>query len=234
MISDRDIMEFRQAIVSLKSYLQSVRESGGPDPFAPPAQAAARAAKGKPARGKAEGLDDIRRDLGDCRRCPLCEGRKTVVFGEGSPKAALMFIGEGPGADEDAQGRPFVGRAGQLLDRMIAAMKLKREDVFIANIVKCRPPGNRAPKPQEADVCIQFLERQIMAVRPKFICALGTVAAQHLLKTDKPISVMRGKFHDRGGAMLMPTYHPAYLLRNPDAKKMVWEDLQLIMKEMRL
>jgi uracil-DNA glycosylase len=226
MITEKDIMEFRQAIVSLKNYLQSVQESGGPNPFAPPAPHS-----GKPARKNSESLEDIRLEIGDCRRCPLCKERKTVVFGEGNPKAALMFIGEGPGADEDAQGRPFVGRAGQLLDKMITAMKMKREDVYIANIVKCRPPGNRAPKPLETDTCTQFLERQIKAIKPKFICALGTIAAQYLLKTDKPISVMRGKFHERDGTKLMPTYHPAYLLRNPEAKKIVWEDLQMIMKE---
>lgn len=226
MISDRDISEFRQAIVTLKSYLQSVQEAGGPNPFAPSPPAA-----GKPARKKSESLEDIREYIGDCRRCPLCKERKTIVFGEGNPRAALMFIGEGPGADEDAQGRPFVGRAGQLLDKMIAAMKLKRQDVYITNIVKCRPPGNRAPKPMEIDTCTQFLERQIRAIRPKIICALGTIAAQYLLKTDKPVSVMRGIFHDRDGAKLMPTYHPAYLLRNPGAKKLAWEDLQMIMKE---
>jgi len=228
MISEKDILEFRQAIVSLKSYLQSVQEAGGPNPFAPPRPASG--AK-KPARKKSESLEDIRLEIGDCRRCPLCKERKTVVYGEGNPKAMLMFIGEGPGADEDEQGRPFVGRAGQLLDKMIAAMKLKREDVYIANIVKCRPPGNRAPKPLEVDTCTQFLERQIRAIKPNFICALGTSAAQYLLKTDKPISVMRGKFHERDGAKLLPTYHPAYLLRNPAAKKMVWDDLQMIMKE---
>lgn len=225
MITEKDISEFRQALYSLKHYLQSVEESGGPSPFTVPAP--------KPAKGKArkEGLQEIVNDMGDCRRCPLCKDRKTIVFGEGSPGAVLMFVGEGPGADEDAQGRPFVGRAGQLLDKMIAAMKLKREDVYIANVIKCRPPGNRAPKPLEAETCIQFLERQIRAINPKVICALGTISAQYLLNTDKPISVMRGKFHDRSGIKLMPTYHPAYLLRNPDAKKMVWDDLQMIMKE---
>ncbi len=229
MISEKDIREFRQALVTLKSYLQSVQEAGGPNPFAAPQTGPAPA---RPGRKKKESLEDIRSEIGDCRRCSLCNGRKNIVFGEGNPKSAIMFIGEGPGADEDIQGRPFVGRAGRLLDRMIAAMKLRREDVYIANIVKCRPPGNRAPKPLESDTCIQFLDRQIRAIRPRFICALGTIAAQNLLKTDKPISVMRGKFHERDGAMLMPTYHPAYLLRNPDAKKMVWEDLQIIMKEM--
>lgn len=228
MISEKDLLEFRQAIVSLKSYLQSVQEAGGPNPFTQPKP---KSSAKKPARKKSESLEDIRLEIGDCRRCPLCKERKTVVYGEGNPKTMLMFIGEGPGADEDEQGRPFVGRAGQLLDKMIAAMKLKREDVYIANIVKCRPPGNRAPKPLEIDTCTQFLERQIRAIKPKFICALGTIAAQYLLKTDKPISVMRGKFHERDGAKLLPTYHPAYLLRNPAAKKMVWDDLQMIMKE---
>jgi len=229
MTSEQDRDEFRQALYSLKSYLQSVRDSGGPNPFAAPAPAPERAPAAK--RKKKEKLEDIRADIGDCRRCPLCGERKNIVFGEGNPKAKLMFVGEGPGADEDAQGRPFVGRAGQLLDRMITAMKLSREDVYIANIVKCRPPGNRAPKPLESDTCIQFLERQIRALKPEIICALGTVSAQCLLGTDKPISVMRGRFHDRDGIRLMPTYHPAYLLRNPEAKKMVWEDLQKIMKE---
>ena len=227
MITEKDLSEYKQALYSLKHYLQSVDESGGPSPFASPA--AAKEPENKHRRR--ETLQEIVDDIGDCRRCPLCKERKTIVFGEGNPKAKLMFIGEGPGADEDAQGRPFVGRAGQLLDKMIVAMKLKREDVYIANVVKCRPPGNRAPKPLEAETCIQFLDRQIRAINPKIICALGTVAAQYLLDTDRPISVMRGKFHDRNGVKLMPTYHPAYLLRNPEAKKMVWEDLQLIMKE---
>lgn len=225
MINEKELEDLRQALHTLKDYLQAVRDSGAPNPFA------AQSAQGPPKKKGKEKLEDIRTDIGECRRCPLCEGRKTIVFGEGSPQARLMFIGEGPGADEDAQGRPFVGRAGQLLDRMITAMKLKREDVYIGNVVKCRPPGNRTPKPAESDACAPFLERQIEAIKPRVICALGTVAAHYLLQTDKPISVMRGRFHDRGGLMLMPTYHPAYLLRNPEAKKMVWEDLQKIMKE---
>ncbi len=226
MITDKDLSEFRQALYSLKHYLQSADEAGGPSPFASPA-----ASRPEKMKARKESLQDIVDYIGDCRRCPLWEGRKTIVFGEGNPGARLMFIGEGPGADEDAQGRPFVGRAGQLLDKMIVAMKLKREDVYIANVVKCRPPGNRAPKPLEAETCMQFLERQIKVIEPEIICALGTVAAQYLLSTDRPISVMRGKFHDRGGIRRMPTYHPAYLLRNPEAKKMVWDDLQMIMKE---
>jgi uracil-DNA glycosylase len=226
MITEKDVSEFRQALYSLKHYLQSVDESGGPGPFAGPA-----ASTPEKMKARKESLQDIVDSIGDCRRCPLWKDRKTIVFGEGNPRAKLMFIGEGPGADEDAQGRPFVGRAGQLLDKMIAAMKLKREDVYIANVVKCRPPGNRAPKPLEAEACMQFLDRQIRVIEPEIICALGTVSAQYLLSTDRPISVMRGKFHDRNGIKLMPTYHPAYLLRNPDAKKIVWDDLQLIMKE---
>jgi DNA polymerase len=177
-----------------------------------------------------ESLQDIRKDLENCKGCPLCEGRKNIVFGEGNPNARLLFVGEGPGEEEDKQGRPFVGRAGQLLDKIIVAMGMKREDVYIANVVKCRPPKNRAPKPEEVEACTPFLERQIKAIRPKVICALGSSAAQHLLKTDVPVSVLRGRFHDRNGIPVMVTYHPAYLLRNPAAKKQVWEDMKKIME----
>ena len=175
-------------------------------------------------------LPDIRADLGDCRRCPLCKTRTNLVFGEGNSHAGLAFVGEAPGADEDMQGRPFVGKAGQLLTRIIVAMGLQREDVYICNILKCRPPGNRNPKPEEIDACEPFLIRQLQAIRPKVICALGTFAAHTLLKTDVPISLLRGRFHSYQGIPLMPTYHPAYLLRNPGAKKQVWEDVQKIMK----
>ena len=175
-------------------------------------------------------LPDVRADLGDCRRCPLCKTRTNLVFGEGNSHAGLAFVGEAPGADEDMQGRPFVGKAGQLLTRIIVAMGLQREDVYICNILKCRPPGNRIPKPEEIDACEPFLIRQLQAIRPKVICALGTFAAHTLLKTDVPISLLRGRFHSYQGIPLMPTYHPAYLLRNPGAKKQVWEDVQKIMK----
>jgi uracil-DNA glycosylase len=175
-------------------------------------------------------LSDVRDELGDCRRCPLCQTRNTLVFGEGHPQAALVFVGEAPGADEDLQGRPFVGKAGQLLTRIIIAMGLQRQDVYICNILKCRPPGNRNPKPDEIAACEPFLVRQLQAIQPKVICALGTFAAHMLLKTEAPISALRGRFHRYQEIPLMPTYHPAYLLRNPGAKKQVWEDIQKIME----
>ena len=175
-------------------------------------------------------LDPVVAELGDCRRCPLGALRHRLVFGEGNPGAELLFVGEAPGADEDAQGRPFVGRAGQLLTKIIAAMGLKREDVYICNILKCRPPGNRNPLPEEIAACEPFLIRQIEAIRPRVICALGSIAAHALLKSEAPISVLRGRFHRYQGIPLMPTYHPAYLLRNPGAKRQVWEDVQAIMK----
>jgi DNA polymerase len=175
-------------------------------------------------------LADVREALGDCRRCPLCDTRTNLVFGEGNLNAGLAFVGEAPGADEDIQARPFVGKAGQLLTRIIVAMGLQRQDVYICNILKCRPPENRNPRPEEIAACEPFLIRQLQAIQPKIICALGTFSAHTLLKTDVPISVLRGRFHSYQGIPLMPTYHPAYLLRNPGAKKQVWEDVQKIMK----
>jgi len=178
-------------------------------------------------------LEDIRRDMEDCQCCSLHAGRKNVVFGSGNPQARLVFVGEAPGADEDQQGLPFVGRAGQLLTKIIEAMGFKREDVYIANILKCRPPNNRNPLPAEIQVCEPFLVKQLRAISPEIICALGTFAAQTLLKREIPITVMRGKFYDYHGIALMPTYHPAYLLRNPSAKRQVWEDVQQIMKRLQ-
>ncbi len=177
-------------------------------------------------------LEMVRQELGDCTRCKLCSGRTQIVFGAGNPKAKLMFVGEAPGADEDEQGVPFVGRAGQLLTKMIIAMGLSREEVYIANIVKCRPPENRPPQPDEITSCQPFLLKQIEAIRPKIICALGSFASQTLLGSTTRISDLRGQFHDFHGIRLMPTFHPAYLLRNPVEKKKVWEDLQKIMKEL--
>jgi uracil-DNA glycosylase len=177
-----------------------------------------------------ETLEDVRLALGECRRCRLCKARKNIVFGEGNPKAEIVFVGEAPGEDEDVQGRPFVGRAGQLLTRIIEAMGLKREDVYICNILKCRPPKNRNPQQEEIESCEPFVIRQIEAIRPKVICTLGTFAARTLLKKEIPVSLLRGQFHSFRGIQLMPTYHPAYLLRNPSAKKQVWEDVQKIMK----
>jgi uracil-DNA glycosylase family 4 len=175
-------------------------------------------------------LEDIRLELGDCRRCDLNRTRKNLVFGEGSPEAELVFVGEAPGENEDIQGKPFVGRAGQLLTRIIEAMGLKRSDVYICNILKCRPPENRNPRPEEIQICEPFLIQQLQAIRPKVICAMGTFAAKTLLNTEMPISKLRGSFHTYQGIGLMPTYHPAYLLRNPAGKKQVWSDMQMIME----
>ncbi|BBO66152.1 uracil-DNA glycosylase [Desulfosarcina alkanivorans] len=177
-----------------------------------------------------ETLETIRADLGDCTRCPLCRSRTHIVFGEGNPGARLVFVGEGPGFEEDQSGHPFVGAAGQLLTKIIAAMKLSREEVYIGNIVKCRPPGNRNPQPDEISRCLPFLKRQLAAIRPRVVCALGKVAAQTLLEVDTPISRLRGHFHEALGVPVMPTFHPAYLLRNPEKKRDVWSDVQQIMK----
>jgi DNA polymerase len=174
----------------------------------------------------------IRQELGDCRRCKLAGGRTHLVFGVGNPKAELMFVGEGPGADEDQQGEPFVGKAGQLLTRMIEAMGYRREQVYIANVVKCRPPGNRNPEPDEIEACEPFLRRQIEAVGPRVIVALGKFAAQTLLRSTVPITKLRGIWSTYGGVRLMPTFHPAYLLRSPEEKKKAWADLQLVMAEL--
>ena len=188
-----------------------------------------------PSSDRAAALDAIRTDIGECTRCPLAfQGRHTIVFGDGNPEARLMFIGEGPGADEDAQGLPFVGRAGQLLNNMIAAMGLQRSDVYIANIVKCRPPQNRVPEPEEANTCTQFLFRQIEVIRPQVIVALGATAATYLLGGKSPLARLRGRLHEARGAKLIVTYHPAYLLRDPTQKKEAWKDLQLAMAELGL
>ncbi len=189
----------------------------------------------------------IREDLGDCTRCKLHQqGRKQIVFGVGNPRADLMFVGEGPGADEDAQGEPFVGRAGQLLNNMIKAMGLRREEVYIANVVKCRPPGNRTPERDECDTCSPFLMRQIAVIKPKVIVALGAVSAKNLLAINAPMSELRGRFYDFmpagarsgdpswQGAKLAVTYHPAFLLRDPRQKGEAWKDLQMVMKHLGL
>jgi uracil-DNA glycosylase len=195
----------------------------------------------------AAALKLIREDLGDCTRCKLHQqGRKQIVFGVGDPRADLMFVGEGPGADEDTQGEPFVGRAGQLLNNMIKAMGLRREEVYIANVVKCRPPGNRTPERDECDTCSPFLMRQIAVIKPKVIVALGAVAAKNLLAINAPMSELRGRFYDFmptgarssdpnwQGAKLAVTYHPAFLLRDPRQKGEAWKDLQMVMKYLGL
>jgi DNA polymerase len=182
-----------------------------------------------------EALKLIREDIGDCTRCVLHrQGRKQIVFGVGNPRAELMFIGEAPGADEDERGEPFVGRAGQLLNNMIKAMGLEREQVYIANIIKCRPPGNRTPEREECETCSPFLMRQIAAIHPKAIVALGAVAAKTLLAINAPMSDLRGRWYEFRGTKLAVTYHPAFLLRDPRQKKEAWKDLQMVMKELGL
>ena len=184
---------------------------------------------------RAEALRLIQEDLGECTRCVLArQGRKTIVFGEGDPSAELMFVGEGPGADEDEQGRPFVGRAGQLLNKMIEAMGLKREQVYIANVVKCRPPGNRTPEREEIETCSPFLLRQIAVIQPKAVVALGAVAARCLLGLNEPMARLRGRWFDFRGTRLAVTYHPAFLLRDPRQKKETWKDLQMVMEYLGL
>jgi uracil-DNA glycosylase len=201
------------------------RRSSPAVPPAPPAL---------PTQERAAALRAIREDIGDCTRCALHKGRNKLVFADGSPTARLMFVGEGPGADEDAQGLPFVGRAGQLLNNMIAAMGLKREEVYIANVVKCRPPNNRTPEPAEASTCSPFLFRQIDVVRPEVLVALGATAATYLLGQRQPLAALRGRVHAFRGSKLIVTYHPAFLLRDPRQKKEAWADLQIAMRELGL
>lgn len=180
-----------------------------------------------------ETLDEIRADIGECKRCKLHTGRKNIVFGEGNPHAALVFVGEGPGYEEDQQGRPFVGDAGQLLTKIIeGGMKLKRSDVYICNIVKCRPPGNRTPQPDEIEACKPFVMRQIEAIKPRAIVTLGNVPTQTLLNTKEGITKLRGGWRIYKDIPLMPTFHPAYLLRNPADKRLVWDDIQKVMAEL--
>jgi len=214
-------------------------------PLAPPQQHAPRPAAPAPAAGvqnpsgiaarasdEPRLLAEVRAELGDCRRCGLCEGRKSIVFGTGNPRAELVFVGEAPGADEDAQGTPFVGEAGKLLTKMIEAMGYRRDDVYICNVIKCRPPNNRNPEPAEIAACEPFLKAQLASLRPKVVVALGKFAAQTLLRDDTAISRMRGLWREYEGLPLMPTYHPAYLLRQPAEKRKVWSDLQQVMQRL--
>lgn len=184
-------------------------------------------------RAPSRSLEILRADIGDCTRCKLHPHRTHLVFGSGNPDAQIMFIGEAPGEEEDLRGQPFVGPAGQLLTRILEVMGLGRDEVYIANILKCRPPQNRNPDPDEIATCQPFLRRQVEIIHPKVICALGSFAAQTLLQTDQKISRLRGRFHDYSGIKLMPTYHPAYLLRNPQDKRLVWEDMKMVLKELR-
>ena len=200
---------------------------------AEPAVSLLASVKAPDAPDPAAALRLIREDIGDCTRCGLCRERTQIVFGVGSPNARLMFIGEGPGADEDRKGEPFVGRAGQLLTRIIESMGLKRDEVYIANVVKCRPPENRTPLPDEIATCSPFLFQQVQAIRPRVIVCLGTPAAQTVLGTRDTITRLRGTFLDLDGIRVMPTFHPAYLLRNPAAKREVWDDMKKVIAELK-
>ena len=196
------------------------------DPTAPTAPA------GEAPLAAVQTLAELRTEIGDCQRCRLCEKRNTIVFGVGNPDAEIVFIGEGPGYEEDKQGEPFVGRAGQLLTQIITkGMQMQRSDVYIANVVKCRPPENRNPEPDEIAACEPFLAKQLEIIRPKVIIALGKFAAQTLLKDTTPITRLRGKWQSYRGIKLMPTLHPAYLLRNPKDKRLVWEDIKAVLRE---
>lgn len=214
--------EFQNILHSLQDYLLYQKEQGG---------------EGLPTQSststlnKAQLLEEIRRELGDCKRCKLHPHRRNIVFGSGNPETRLVFVGEGPGEDEDIQGKPFVGRAGQLLTKIINSINLTREEVYITNIIKCRPPGNRNPEPDEINACQPFLLKQLDAIQPKIICALGTFAAQTLLKTGEKISHLRGRFISYRNTKLIATFHPAFLLRNPQRKRDVWEDMKMIRKE---
>ncbi len=226
-----DRQQFADVLDQLSVALRSLRHTGIRGFDCGPHAVHAIEAWGAAAPRSPETLMEIRADLGDCRRCNLSKSRTRIVFGSGNPSARLMFVGEGPGREEDQAGEPFVGPAGQLLTRIIQAIRLRREDVYIANVVKCRPPGNRVPETDEIKTCMPFLRRQIAAVQPRFICTLGACATQTLLATTEPISRLRGRFVDTQGTRVLPTYHPAYLLRNPDKKREVWEDMQSLMKE---
>jgi uracil-DNA glycosylase family 4 len=229
------------AVEALPEEVPESQEAMSPRARAPIAVSAAEdnslmSANSKPeskAASPAEALKIIREDIGDCTRCVLHkQGRKQIVFGVGNPNAELMFIGEAPGADEDIQGEPFVGRAGQLLNNMIKAMGIQREDVYIANIIKCRPPNNRTPERDECETCSPFLMRQIAVIKPKVIVALGAVAAKTLLAINAPMSEFRGRWFDFRRTKLAVTYHPAFLLRDPRQKKEAWKDLQMVMREL--
>jgi uracil-DNA glycosylase len=218
----------QEIIADLKSYLEYLKGMGIVS------IPASKSNPEKTPRSEIQTLEEVRKELGDCKRCKLHRTRRTIVFGEGNEKATLMLIGEGPGYDEDVQGRPFVGKAGQLLTKILQSINLPREEVYIANIIKCRPPQNRNPEPDEIESCHPFLMKQINVIQPKIICALGTFSAQTLLKTDVKISALRGKFYDLEGIKVIPTYHPAFLLRNPERKREVWEDMKKIVELMGL
>jgi len=216
--------------IMMKDYVKQQLELG--ETFAP-AFAAGRPATKSQSPYANLNMDELRARAFTCTKCPLHENRTNVVFGMGYPAADLVFVGEAPGRDEDLQGKPFVGAAGQLLTKIINAIGLSRNEVYITNVVKCRPPGNRNPKPEEIESCMPFLMRELEIIKPKVICALGSIAAHSLLNTDQSITKIRGRFYEFGQSKLMPTFHPAYLLRNEKAKRAVWEDMQMIQAEIR-
>lgn len=227
---DRLLNELREAVAVGRSHLEYLRDLGCDEvpvverPGAPPARSAS---------AVRETLEQIRADLGDCCRCNLARTRGRLVFGVGNPAARLVLVGEAPGREEDEKGEPFVGEAGRLLDRILLAMGLQRDEVYICNVLKCRPPNNRDPEPGEIATCEPFLIRQLEAIRPEVIVALGRFAIQTLLQTKAPISRVRGTWQQYQGMPLMPTYHPAYLLRNPNGKREVWADMKLVMERLR-
>lgn len=224
--------ELKDIIDSIKSYIELDRASGIKEIFMDMPATQRECRSGRQEVCDADSLETLQKEAAKCMRCSLHKTRNNLVFGAGNPKAELMFVGEAPGADEDLQGLPFVGRAGQLLTKIIEAMGLKRSDVYIANILKCRPPNNRIPLPTEILECEDIIKRQVELIKPKVICTLGKFASQTLLRTETPISALRGKFQDYNGIKVMPTFHPAYLLRNPNDKKLVWQDMKKIMKEL--
>jgi len=211
---------FRDIGVQTISLHEARPAAAAPEPSIPPPVASV------------DTLEAIRSDLGDCQRCKLAPTRTTIVFGSGNPSAEIVFVGEAPGYEEDQQGLPFVGEAGRLLTKIIESIGIKREDAYICNILKCRPPGNRNPEPDEVLVCSPFLKRQIAAIRPKIVCCLGKFAAQTMLQRADPISRLRGEFHDIDGMRVIATFHPAYLLRSPEKKREVWEDMKQIRAEL--
>jgi uracil-DNA glycosylase family 4 len=225
--------ELATVVAELRAYLSWAQEGGPVMVSLPPARAPTSSSTSMP-KLSIVSLDDVRGEMGECVRCKLHKGRHNIVFGVGDPKARLMFVGEAPGEDEDLKGEPFVGKAGQLLTKMIEAMGLRRQDVYICNTVKCRPPNNRNPEPDELAACEPFLKGQLASVKPEVIVTLGKFAAQALLREQTPISRLRGQWREYEGIPVMPTFHPAYLLRSPQEKVKVWDDLQSVMKKLRL
>lgn len=230
-MSEPNRSELRDTLKKIKSFLLAEKEAGVKEYHLPGWKKGASKVPGSQStasRNPKKALEELRKKVLRCRGCQLYKTRKNLVFGEGNAKARLFFVGEAPGQDEDLKGSPFVGRAGQLLTRIIEAIGLKREDVYIGNILKCRPPGNRDPSLKEIEACEPWLRMQLEIINPRVICALGKFAAQTLLRTNEPITSLRGKFHDYHRIKLMPTYHPAYLLRNPSDKRAVWEDMKKV------